>query len=275
MIRKLAVSVMVIIFLAAAAGAAWYLQLIQKPTPPTSHPSSIHHFEDAKIDLTHIIISVFYFVPQDREENIFGDWQSTIKKVMDETVAFHANQFKSQSELTYRLYPKPVIGQETVTSYAQDDTPIEPKSLGRIIKELDRRVFQPSGDLFDPGYSQSPNGSYIMKIIIYEADPPKFAQVSQTGEIGGYSDQNTTLVARKILTDLPNQPYGPSIVYHEIGHMIGLPESYDYQSNQPSTNDIMGSGRSRPIQNNYLNPEVLKKMGVRWNWSPPLKFGIS
>lgn len=263
MIRKLAVSAMMIILLAGGVGVAWYLQRIQKPPIVANHPSNIHHFEDAKIDLTHIIVWVFYFVPEDHKEKIFGDWQPTIKKVMDETVTFHASQFKSQSELTYRLYPKPVIGQETVASYAKDDTPTEPKSLGRIIKELDRRVFQASGDLYDPGSSQSPTGSYTMKIIIYEADPPKLAQVSQTGEIGGYSDQNTTLVARKILTDLPNQPYGSSIVYHEIGHMMGLTEGYDYQSNQPSTNDIMGSGRSRTLEHNYINPDILKTMGVQ------------
>jgi M6 family metalloprotease-like protein len=72
------------------------------------------------------------------------------------------------------------------------------------------------------------------------------------------------LASNYYLTGESYQDYGKTIFAHEFGHTLGLPDSYDLVSNIPSSDDIMGSGRYRPLSITYLSLEAKEKLGLTY-----------
>lgn len=228
--------------------------------------AEIRHLKNPSIDLSRIHILMYYVVPIDIKDSQRQDWQSIIDQAMVEIIQFHASQFKDYSTLNYSLYPKPIIGNKTAEEYSKDDTPTDRKALTFILEEINERVLQKGGDLYDQKIALQPDATYQMNIIFVEGDFPKFQSEGKTNDVVGYGDEKqSAIIYRKVLTDDQRRDYGTSIVYHEIAHNMGLDDQYDYQTLQPTSDDIMGSGRLRPLKYNYIEPKILKQLGLPWS----------
>ena len=56
--------------------------------------------------------------------------------------------------------------------------------------------------------------------------------------------------------------FGGSILAHEFYHTIGIPDSYIPPKAVPTSQDIMGLGRFKPLNKTYLSHESLKELGL-------------
>lgn len=254
-----------ILFVSAGAVGVW----LWRPARLTNNSFSksqtkVHHAEDASIDLSKIEIRAVYFVPADIESQTSQTWQKAITTALDELVAFHRSQFSDASNLSYKIFPSAFVGQKTVAQYAANDLPNEPKALELFSEEIKSRILDSAGDSYDVRFAEVEDDTYFVNIIFVEGDFPKFEGEAGTfHDILGYGDEKqTAVVYRKILTDDPHRDYGTAIAYHEIGHMLGLGDEYDYVSLTPTSDDIMGAGRFRPLKLNYFQHSSLQKLGL-------------
>jgi len=92
---------------------------------------------------------------------------------------------------------------------------------------------------------QSKKGNELpIKVFVYEG-------------VGASSGVLSVLVSYDFFS---NTNYGATVLYHEILHNLGVPDSYDYETNVSHSDDIMGSGRNKPIEQTYIRNEIKKQM---------------
>lgn len=203
------------------------------------------HFEsDEKIKLSEIRLRIFYAVPQNQVRDIPKDWRSEIETAIQDLPDFHANQFHYASHIVPEIYSAPVVLERDNLYYDTADTNYgNPEGLKRIAPELERRF---------PDFIKTENGGYNVTAIVYEG-------------VGAAGSPGAMILSRTFLSDPAYRNFRSSLFYHEFGHAIGLSDKYDPKTDQPSSNDIMGRGRLRPLPTNYIDPLTVKAMGVSVN----------
>ncbi len=209
-----------------------------------------HRMGESSRSISKISITAFYFVPKNKQENIFSDWHSVLEKKLDALVSFHTGQLEGESTLTYEIYPEPVIGlldnieyDTLVTQYGN------PEALRRITPEIESRVLSSDGDGYVKGVGVAPDGTYHVLYIVYEG----------VGAIGG---DNVALLSRAFLTEPEYSTVASSLFAHEFYHTLGLPDEYTMPHAVPTSQDIMGLGRYRPITQTFLSSKLLKELGL-------------
>lgn len=246
-----------IIFIVAAvviitiAGLLYFYQQDNRQ-PDVIAESNIHYYENPEISLKNVLLKVIYFVPKNRTESISAGWKEDIEESLKDLKEFHEFQFGNFSNLNFDVYPRPVISLEDSLFYDSEKTDRgNPNALRAIDKEIEERMFAPEGDLFGSDFSKS-GGGYTVNIYIYEG-----VGASAAREPNGAVILSVDYLRRKDLREA-----GTTIFYHEITHVFGMPDKYDYDSGAVYSNDIMGGGRRKPLKYTYIADETKKKMGL-------------
>lgn len=211
------------------------------------HP---HRFNQPSQSIDRIEIKAFYVVPKNKTDRAIPDWQKIIDQNLQKLAAFHHTQLRGLSSLTFQVYPEIVIGREENSIYDTDVTQHgNPAALQTIAKELEERVFLPSGDLYREDFSAAKPNTYQVLYIIYEG-------------VGASGSENIAILSRSFLTDPQYTMRGQTYLTHEFYHTLGLPDAYDIPSAVPAKDDLMGSGRERPLDQTYISPEFIKGFGL-------------
>lgn len=196
----------------------------------------IHYYNNESKNLSDINVKVFYFVPNDKTQNIISwDFKEVLSQNLEEIKSFHSLQFEGLSKLNYDIYPDPIIGLEDTSFYDGSDTKFgNPHALETILEELKKKFFQ--------------NNSIF--IVVYEG----------VGA-GGSEELAASIIARGYFTQELKKDIASSILYHEFAHTLGLPDAYDHEGNIPFSDDIMGAGRNKPLKTTHLSQEIKEKLG--------------
>ena len=209
----------------------------------------VHYYHDPSRSLAHIHITAFYFVPNDKRQLTDENWRRQLGSAMDTLVDFHMVTFGGKSRISYNIYPSPIIGEEESISYNTAITERgNPEGLRNVSREIERRVLATGGDLYLP-ISSPPPGSYHVLYIMYEGS-------------GASGSENVAFINRSYLSLPRFADVGLSTFVHEFYHTIGLVDAYAETSGWPLSQDIMGVGREGSLQYSYIEPAVLKKLGL-------------
>src|SRR3989344_4483418 len=199
----------------------------------------LHYYQAPGVPLDGIKLEVIYFVPNDQTPD--PRFYEEIKKGLAEAQGFHARQFGPGQLLRVALFPKPAIGGEPSSFYEGDDTSRgNPGAIRRIMAETGRRIFNQNGDLYDERFVKRQQTELPVRVLVYQG-------------VGASSSVLGVLVAYDYFTQTA---YGATTLYHELLHVIGVPDAYDYATNVSYADDIMGSGRTRPLAETYVRDEI-------------------
>lgn len=198
-----------------------------------------HLYGNPQKSISEIKITALYFVPKNKTGFVISDWREKLEENLKKLQRFHSLQLQDRSQVSYEIYPEPVIGFEENIFYDTDVTAHgNPEALRRITEELERRkIFLPEE-----------TGPYPVLAVMYEG-------------VGASGGGNTALVSRVFLAD-PRYDYsGASILAHEFYHTLGVPDAYDLGTAAPLSGDIMGLERNSAIERAYLGKAVLRQFG--------------
>ncbi len=223
---------------------------------PRVYPESLpelktpHLYNLPKEPIAEVKIAAFYFVPKNRTDFLFEDWQKIFEENIRKIQDFHHLQFQGKSLISYEIFPEPIIGYEDNQFYDTDITQFgNPEALKSIAIELENRVFGPSGDLYQQDFAKQEGESYRSLLVMYEG-------------VGASGSENVGLVSRTFLTEPEYKEFGTSIFAHEFYHTLRIPDGYEIPSGIPTTQDIMGEGRYRPVEKTYIKQATLQQLGL-------------
>ncbi|MDO8537069.1 MAG: hypothetical protein Q7R94_02380, partial [bacterium] len=201
------------------------------------------------------------------------DWKEKLATTLDKAARFHDLQFRGASKLAYDIFPEPFILKQDNAHYDTDTTSAgNPRGLVNISEEIETRAFTTSGDLYNENFSAIDKSEYRVMALFYEGVGGAGgiiyeSELDSPGEIAKKLglDESIVYVVNINSVDgflLVNKRFlDATIFYHEFAHTLGLPDRYDEDDN-PSSSDIMGAGRKKPIENTYLDKSLLKEMGI-------------
>lgn len=223
------------------------------PSPKSTFAPVIYYYQNPKISLKNIKLKVVYFAPKNREIFIPEDWRTLIQTNLEKIKKFHEFQFNGFSILSFDIYSHPVIGLEENLFYDSVDTGKgNPQALRAIDEELEKRLFNTGGDLYNEIFSEKKKNEYAVAIYIYEG-----VGASAALEPEGAMILSMDFFRKKQFLDL-----GPVTLYHELAHTFGLADQYDYETNVVFSDDIMGAGRRKPLEYTYILDETKRLMGL-------------
>lgn len=243
-----------------------------------------HLYDNPEREIDRIRVFSFYFVPKNKSSSVASDWHSILESNLSKAQIFHSLQFRGLSEIEYAIFPEPVLGLENNLFYDTAKTDRgNPQALLNVAEELQKRVFNKSGDLFREEFASVENGAYPVMLIIYEGvgavggiirrekeesrdETAKRLEVDESllFEVDVSSVDGFSLLSSAFLTRNEFKKIGSSIMTHEFYHTLGLPDAYEV----PGTfevvlsDDITGAGRKRPLERTYLSRDNLKKLGL-------------
>jgi len=205
--------------------------------------SSFHYYQVPNVEIDQIKLEVIYFVPQDQTPA--DNFYQTIERALKDVRNFHVNEFNSLSMLRYELYPEPVIGEQSSIFYDGDDTSRgNPGAIKEIFFETARRIFNQDGDLYDERFVHRKKDELPIRVFVYQ----------------GVGASNSILDVIISYDYLSKTDYGATTLYHEVLHNLGVPDAYDYDTGFSHADDIMGSGRTKPIAQTYIRKEIKDQM---------------
>jgi hypothetical protein len=186
-------------------------------------------------------IEVVYFIPKNMQDRVWPDWKTEAEKALQQMQAFHQLQFNGASKITYNIKPDPIIGEQDNYYYDGSDTHGgNLHAWGSVKGELERRLGASTG---------SDSHAINARLVLYEG----------VGAMGG---KDFILVSSGYLRSKYMAPVASSVIYHELGHVLGLEDKYDSSTGTPFGEDIMGSGREHPIEETYISNEEKRELGM-------------
>lgn len=264
-------------------GVAYYVPayLYQSDQQSQRSNQAAHVYGDLGKSIAAVRLKILYVVPKNKTAEINGRWNEAILAALEQAARFHALQFRGQSFLKYDLYNKPLILREDNLFYDTATTNRgNPRALIAVAQEIERRVFGPEGDLYDPDFALFGTNEYPVLGLVYEGLGASGGVIIES-ELESVSDiarqlglpesvifkvavekfDGFFLLSRAFLVDPQYRAFGASLFYHEFAHTFGLADQYN-EFDQPSSYDIMGSGRKQPLEATYIGRVFLKEMGV-------------
>lgn len=201
-----------------------------------------HFYKSPAKSVAKIKLKVFYVVPTDKVNSIYGNFYLMTEKALKDIVRFHRFQFRQSSVLQYDIYPEPFFMKENSIFYNTENTNHgNPEGLRNIIPEIEET---------QKDFLKHKPDEFLIIGVIYEG-------------VGASGAEGAFLLSRIFLSEEQYQPIASTLLYHEFGHSLGLPDQYDLKTGAPYSNDIMGGGREKPIETSYIDKELLKELGVR------------
>ena len=236
---KYLIGVLVLVF---AATAAMYFfvgvsQIYKEVGPNQGLP---HYFKDPSQSIAKINLTAFYFVPKNKQDRAIANWQEVLEANLKKVQEFHNFQLQERSDFSYQIYPEIVIGEHENIFYDTDVTQHgNPEALRGIAEELKKRML----------FGKDSGNEYRVALIMYEG-------------VGASGGGNIALVSRVFLTDSRYGAVSSSILAHEFYHTLGLPDAYILETSAPTSEDIMGLGRERPIERAFIGRKTLNELGI-------------
>lgn len=268
----------VILFFAVSLTAAaviyfWFFNQPAKTTLFQPQPArSAHLYRNPDVSIEKIKLMVFYTVPSDKAGLIYGDWKNVVVRALKKITAFHSLQFRGRSEINYEIYPKPVILENSASFYDSNNNG-NARALKLIAEELEKREFISHASFSEKDYPVlgiiyegfGAIGGVIEESVLESAE--EFAKLKNLPEsvvfkVAIESADGFFLISKSYLSGKEHEFSGPSLLYHEFAHTLGIPDFYDFGTGLDFSEDIMGAGRNRPLDNNYLDADILKELGV-------------
>lgn len=267
---------MLAIILAVGIVTALYFSKISiqsSQSPVSGAALRAPHIKDSDVSIKNIRIKVFYAVPKNKIADIYPGWKDKLAGLLADMSRFHSVQFRGSSDMRYDIFFEPVILRNDDIAYDTENTNAgNPQGLKNIGQEIESRVFKETGDLYNKNFAAFAPGEYRVMALLYEGVGGSGGLIYETGlttasEIAKKfgipeswiyivdikSVDGFFLVNRKIAT--------ASIFYHEFGHTIGIPDEFG-DNDGPYTEDVMGEGRKKPIENTYIDRSFMKGMGI-------------
>lgn len=224
----------------------------------SSENQFLHYYGKPNVKINSIRLDLVYFVPNDVTAVSQQNWKPASSKAASDLQKFYEYQFENLVSIKIQIYPEAVIGQKNTLYYNGSETDGgNPQGLLNIENELKKRLSSPKGDLYEEKYSEK-LGEYKVLGVIYEG----------VGAAGS-GEKRSFLIAREYLTRKQlSKIYGVTFFAHEFGHTLGAPDEVLHQQleNEFDTtvafteNDVMGSGRYRPLYQTHLSAVIKKQM---------------
>jgi hypothetical protein len=213
-------------------------------------PVAPHYYERPQQSIANLDLLVIYFVPKDKKPAPKPAWQEAISQAVAGLHAFHTLQLQGSSAIVSYVSQEPVRGASSTIEYDTNRTDDgNPAGLRSISRELAARLT--TGDLHE--MLDRFNGSMPIIYVVYQG-------------VGASGMEGAALLNIRFLTDPQYATYGTSLFTHEFYHTVGVPDGYaignDLHSDYPTTGDLMGLGRRRPLERNYLQQETLAGLGI-------------
>lgn len=241
-----------------------FLNLKNKEKETQKNVSYAHHGQISSISLNDVRIDAYYFVPRDATSKLNVNWKSLLENSLAETKNFYESQTNKRIKINYQIYPDVVVGRQDTLFYDGGDTRNgNPQALLSVKSEIEARIKDSLG-------FPSTQGSYRAVAILYEGVGAsamvlmdKQPKVQSQSHVVAVADNQAPafLVSEGFLSGSSYKDYGVTVFAHEFGHILGLEDTYEPTS-AVITNDIMGFGRTRPINYTYIAPENLKLLGI-------------
>lgn len=207
----------------------------------TEPEKTAHLYKNPAVSIAKIHLKIFYAVPKDKTDSVYAGFSSFLKKYLDDAVRFHRSQFREYSAFTYDVYPEPVFMDEESLFYNTTDTNHgNPEGLKNLVPEIERKM---------AAFLKHEKDEFLVIGIVYEG-------------VGASGAESAFLLSREFLSEEQYRLIAATLLYHEFGHALGLPDQYDIATGAPYSNDIMGGGREKPIEVNYIDRELLREMGI-------------
>jgi hypothetical protein len=274
--------ILIALFFIAAVISVFFSKALFFPVPLAPARTTFPHvYKNSDINISEIDLKIFYVVPKNKADKIDPAWREDLGATLERAVRFHELQFRELSKLKYEIFPEPVILKNDDDAYDTANTNAgNPHGLINIGEEIEARVFKKEGDLYSAQFSAyEPKAHRVIGFVyegvgasgglIYDTDLESAREIAK--KLGVPEDivyvvridsaDGFFILNKQYISGMELKNYGPSILYHEFAHTIGLPDLFD-ENNSPSSNDVMGSGREKQIENTYLGGEQLKAMGV-------------
>lgn len=203
----------------------------------------LHAYNQPEVSIAKVKVAVFYFVPKNENLQLYSNWRETLEKNLKNLKTFHTLQFQSRSDLEYEIYYDPIIGLEDNLFY---DTLVtqygNPEGLKNVRKELITR-----------GFIKPQEGAYNVALVMYEG-------VGASGS----EKLRTAFFSRKYLSEAEYKNNGPSIVFHEFYHTLGIPDRYEKENGREViwSADIMGSERGKNFKKTHIDNITLRGFGL-------------
>lgn len=231
-------TIIAIFVLSAIVGVGVYFVGI-----PRKISNSFHYFQVPDVKISKIKLEFVYFVPSDQKPD--ENFNIVLENAAKEIRNFHLEQFRGLSALRYTIYPKPVAGIESSAFYDGSDTANgNPGAIKKIFLETASRVFNSNGDMYDAKFTKRQSDELPIRVFIYQG-------------VGASSGVLSVITSYDYFT---KTNYGATTLYHEMLHNLGVPDGYDYAIGNAYSDDIMGSGRTKPIGQTYIREEIKKQM---------------
>lgn len=239
--RRRRILILAAILVAAGAGVIIYRKFWSGQGPVAPAAGAVHAYRNPSLNLERIALKVFYAVPRDRATEIYSGWRELLPPVLGKMAAFHEVQFHGRSSLSYEIFPEPlVLSREAVFYDTENTNHGNPEGLQSITAEIEERAAE---------FLEPDSGEFAALAILYEG-------------VGASGAPGAMILSRIFLSDPQYAEFASALFYHEFGHTLGLPDQYDLATNQPFSDDLMGGGRRRALDVNYLDRELLRDMNV-------------
>ncbi len=219
--------------------------------------------------LHQVVIKAVYFVPKDRVVEIDTNVTQLLSGALQKSVDFYSLQLSKNIAFLVQVYPKPIIGKQSHLFYDSLDTSNgNPHALLSIRQEI-LEIFKAPGNVANSEFFRVDKDSFTGLFILHQGVGASATVLVPAGSAAGTDtivlsggDMPAALVAYGFLTKPSYKDYGVTIFTHEFGHLLGLQDHYDTKTGKAFEDDIMGSGRIRPLEFNYLSRSAKKLLGV-------------
>ena len=238
----------IVIFVALLAARLIFFQ--DRNLPPILDFQRIHLYKNPTTVVENVRVFAFYAVPSDRAEAIYPGWRDLLFEALQRLSRFHEIQFVGKSHIQYDVFPEPIILDDEGGAY-DAASPLDEHHVGlrRAFEEFERELTDPAGNDKVRKFLGTSRDQYRTLVFLYEG-------------AGAYGKEGLAAISRRALTDSRYSAFGDSWLYHQFAHALGLPDQQDSTTGLATSDDIMGLGRHRPLDLNYIAPELTRGMGL-------------
>ncbi|MBI2035546.1 MAG: hypothetical protein HYT12_02590 [Candidatus Liptonbacteria bacterium] len=243
-------SILAITFFIFIAGAFWLRSIIMKRTDIVpAELGRVHYYNNPAVSLNNIAVKIFYVLPAHAENALAEDWQPILEESFKKISRFHSVQFLGKSAVTYDIFPRPVFLPKSRNAYdAPEVLVVNLAGLAAIEEDVFKVLKLESEDELKKFLKTSPN-QYPVLFFVY-----------QGRGMGG--NRGRAYIPASILDEVAFKDALESIMYHNIGYALGFKDDGAVTDLRAASDGIMGTGLLRPLQINFIEPNILQKMGL-------------